>query len=571
MKRAGFEHDIQVHGLSIRAKLLTGFAVVLTLFSIMLALVFYSLYQTRQYSDQIVSVYLPLEHYSADLNSDVSQLSKYYLGWLLTRDAAYKKKINESLVNIEDLQQKIDDISKGVFNDAESEKWNALKAAIAEFESLKADVEKVTSSSASAEELKQLWTQKIEPQSRAIENLINNTQAIVKSGQAGLIDIQAMLLSNGIVGLITKNSTLEMYVLLMLGFSILASITIVVVTSNKITKPLNEAISAAKRIAAGERQVELVASSSDETGVLIKALDQMQMSIRNGEEKLAAKAAETKELLDNVVVTLAEVKQSVDVQSAGATEQAASINEITASLGEIEKSTTQTVDKARAMGRAAKKTQEKGHLGLSSVEQSVLGMKNVRDKVQIIAQNILELSKQTQMVGEITAVVTNLAQQSKMLALNASIEAAKAGESGKGFAVVAAEVKNLAEQSEQSTAQVQQILEDIKRGTEKAVMVTEEGTKEVDQGMKQVEQAGEIIRNLNEIIRDATVASQQIEAAISQEGVGIEQITAGMNEINQVTSSLTQSVKQTTEVIANLSNVAARLKASVDSYNATMD
>src|SRR4029077_15008864 len=115
------------------------------------------------------------------------------------------------------------------------------------------------------------------------------------------------------------------------------------------------------------------------------------------------------------------------------------------------------------LGEIAERTQEKGQLGLEAVEQSIQGMKSVRDKVQMIAQTILDLSNQTQQVGEITSVVNTLAQQSKMLALNASIEAAKAGEAGKGFAVVATEVKNLAEQSEQSTTQVQKILEDIRR------------------------------------------------------------------------------------------------------------
>lgn len=564
--------NTQVHGLTIRAKLLVGFGIILALFSIMLSLVLYNLYQTREYSHDVVSVYIPLESNSSDLSKVVDQLAKYYLSWLLTRDPAYKEKITASFSRLEVLERKIDDLGKDGFTGDELNRWNDFKAAMVKFGILKQEVESmVKQPNLSLEEIKKMWEQKIEPQDIAIENLLNVDDAGASQGRLGFIDMQSASLSAGVAHLVAKNAELEKYVIFMLIFTIVASVTIVIITSNTITRPLIQAINAAIKIANGERKINLVAQSTDETGVLITALAQMQQAIREGEDALAKKAAETKELLDNVVVTLAEVKQSVDIQSAGATEQAASINEITASLSEIEKSTTQTVDKARALGKAAKKTQEKGQLGLDSVEESVLGMKAVRDKVQIIAQNILELSKQTQQVGEITAVVTNLAQQSKMLALNASIEAAKAGESGRGFAVVAAEVKNLAEQSEQSTAQVQQILEDIRRGTEKAVMVTEEGTKEVDQGMKQVEQAGEIIRSLNDIIHDATVASQQIEAAISQEGVGIEQITAGMNEINQVTASLTQSVKQTTEVIDNLSSISARLKASVDSYKVAVD
>jgi methyl-accepting chemotaxis protein len=153
-----------------------------------------------------------------------------------------------------------------------------------------------------------------------------------------------------------------------------------------------------------------------------------------------------------------------------------------------------------------------------------------------------------------------------MLALNASIEAAKAGEAGKGFAVVAIEVKNLAEQSEQSTAQVQKILEDIRRGAEKSVMVSEEGTRGVDESSTLIENASEVIHSLNNMISEASIASQQIEASIRQEAVSIEQITAGMSEINQVTSSFVSSVKETGTAINYLADIGVKLKELIAVY-----
>lgn len=257
-----------------------------------------------------------------------------------------------------------------------------------------------------------------------------------------------------------------------------------------------------------------------------------------------------------ILFHLQEVQRTTETLSTGAAEQAASINEITASLHEIEKSSTQTMEKAKSLGVAAEQTREKGQLGMDAIEESMNGMKFVRDKVQLVAQTILELSHQTQQVGEITDVVNHLARQSKMLALNASIEAAKAGEAGKGFSVVAAEVKNLAEQSEQSTLLVRKILDEIRHITEKSVMITEEGTKGVDDGSLLVEKAGEIIRALNDVIQKSAVASQQIEAAVHQEGIGIEQIAVGMNEINQVTATFVGGVKQATAAIDNLVGTA---------------
>jgi len=625
---SGQQKNIQTRGVSIKGKIFIGFSIVLGFFILTMMVMFYNLHQNKLYSEKIINIYIPIERQSIDLSSYVIEMRRAYTGWLLSRDKTYKDLLEDSMAKIRRIENKIDDLRGDSFTNAENSVWMNIKNSIEKYYNLKSDVEKFLSQPAiTADDIKKFWHEQIESQSVMVSKMINAGSDHQVENGAGFINIQSALLVAGIGDLIENNQEIELYVSIMFMITIFASILAVYITSKKITLPLNEAIDAAKRIADGQRSVQFSARERDETGLLINSLESMQTAIRKSEDTLRIKEKETKDLLNNIVntakrfsshssnvasgdlrnriqlhnednemmsklgadlnamtdglsimtkqimetshnmvSTLEEVRRAVEVQSSGATEQAASINEITASLAEIEKSTAQTIDKARALGKAAKRTQEKGHLGLNSVEESVNGMRLVREKVQLIAQTILDLSKQTQQIGAITAVVTNLAQQSKMLALNASIEAAKAGEAGKGFAVVAAEVKNLAEQSELSTSQVQQILEEIRHGAEKAVMVTEEGTKGVDHGMQLVEQAGDIMRNLNEVIHDATVASQQIEAAITQEGVGIEQITAGMNEINQVTSSLVSSVKQTTEAISNLAEISKKLKTTVDIY-----
>lgn len=375
----------------------------------------------------------------------------------------------------------------------------------------------------------------------------------------GLLEQQHKKLELGAYNTINNMNTIIIIEYVVLFLVVLASIFIVYATARSIGKHIDIFRQHSNRIASGDLRQTLQVTGTDEMANLGTDLNSMTDNLASIAKQIALSS-------HNIFSTLEEVKQAVNVQSAGASEQASSINEVTASLEEIEKSAEQTMEKAKNLGEVAEKTREKGQQGLESVELSIQGMKAVRNKVQVIAQTILELSNQTQQIGEITSVVNSLAQQSKMLALNASIEAAKAGDAGKGFAVVASEVKNLAEQSEQSTSQVQKILEDIRRATEKAVMVTEEGTKGVDYGTSLVEQTGEIVRGLSDVIHQATLASQQIEAAVRQEGVGIEQITAGMNEINQVTTSFVASAQQTLAAITQLSEISKQLKERVDTY-----
>ncbi|MCW8399488.1 methyl-accepting chemotaxis protein [Legionella sp. PATHC038] len=271
--------------------------------------------------------------------------------------------------------------------------------------------------------------------------------------------------------------------------------------------------------------------------------------------------------VSNDIVTMVEtVLSSANEQAEGITSQATAINEISASLEEIDKSSKKTMVKAQALREAAKNTYEQGKLGAESGAQSIQGIKASEEKMKLIAQTILDLSNHTQQIGDITSVVNTLAQQSKMLALNASIEASKAGEAGKGFAAVATEIKNLAEQSEQSTVHVQKILEDIRRTTEKAVTVTEEGTKTLDSGSKCIEKAGEVIQTLNQMINEASISSQHIEVAIRQEAVGIEQIVESMNEINRTTSTFSSGIKEMMAFIYKLDAIVKHLKEDVNLY-----
>ncbi len=607
--------------LGIRGRLFAGFAAISLIILAAFSIVLVKISLAENFAAHVIQSELPAHELSYDLDVKVFTANNALKEWMITQDPSAKKSFFAAWDNLEKLQAQIDGFSKDWSNPKYYDSWHRIKALLAR---LKASQEKILNEQ-DMNAMRVLLTGEIIPLTNKILDNLDGLLTADEDRVGGLFDLQYQQLQDATTEILSDMSVIKIIEFAMLAAVLILSSIIAWITANKILSPLNDAIDIAEKIASGERNLRIDGLSRDETGTLLAALDQMQKSIQDSEMKLKRSEAHARELSEeivkkanlfsqhsakvaagdlrqritseaddemgrlgkdlntmtenlagmtqqiteachNMVTTLEEVKHAVDVQSSGASEQASSIQQITASLGEIEKSSNQTIEKAKALGQAADRTREKGQMGLEAVEQSVLGMKGVKEKVQIIAQTILDLSNKTQQVGEITAVVNGLAQQSKMLALNASIEAAKAGEAGKGFAVVASEVKTLAEQSEQSTAQVQKILEDIRHATEKAVMATEEGTKGVDYGTTLVEQTGEVVRSLSEVISETTVASQQIEAAVRQESIGIEQITAGMNEINQVTSEFVDSVKQTTEAITDLASISHNLKEHVDVY-----
>jgi methyl-accepting chemotaxis protein len=261
-----------------------------------------------------------------------------------------------------------------------------------------------------------------------------------------------------------------------------------------------------------------------------------------------------------------EILAATTQQATGAAEQSAAIAQTTTTIDEVRNIVEQSFSKAQAVAEQAQRTRTISQAGEQAVTGTVTAMNDIRERVAAIAGNILALSEQTQQIGEIITTVNEIASQSNLLALNASVEAARAGEHGKGFAVVAAEVRNLAEQSKEATAQIKSILNEIQRATNAAVMATEEGSKGVDGGVQQTRQSGETIRQLAASISDSARAAQQIVASAQQQTTGVEQILLAMQNINQATIQSLNSTRQSENAAQDLSSLAKQMEVLVMRY-----
>jgi methyl-accepting chemotaxis protein len=186
-------------------------------------------------------------------------------------------------------------------------------------------------------------------------------------------------------------------------------------------------------------------------------------------------------------------------------------------------------------------------------------MHRIQEQMESIAESIVQLSEQSQAIGEIIATVNDLAEQSNMLAVNAALEATRAGEQGKGFIVVAQEVKGLAEQSKQATSQVRTILGDIQRATSTAVLATEQGSKAVEAGVRQSTETGEAIRQLAESIAEAAQSATQIAVSSQQQMVGMDQVALAMENIKQASIQNVAGTRQAETAAQGLHELGLRL------------
>jgi len=255
----------------------------------------------------------------------------------------------------------------------------------------------------------------------------------------------------------------------------------------------------------------------------------------------------------------AEILAATTQQASGAAESEAAVQQTTTTAGEVRQTVQLATEKAQVMASAVQETAAISREGRDAVGQSIRGTQQARVQMETIAERILVLSEQAQAIGEVVVTVNELAEQSNLLAVNAGIEAAKAGEAGRGFAVVATEVKALAEQSKRATRQIRDILADIQRATQGAVLAVEQGVNASEKGEAVTTQAGEAIEELAERLNRSAEAAQQILVSAREQMAGVDQVATAMQSL-QVTS--TQNMASTRQVEAaawDINELAARL------------
>ncbi len=369
--------------------------------------------------------------------------------------------------------------------------------------------------------------------------------------------------------------------------------------ARSLTRPMNNVVAAAQRIASGDLSVSIpVTGRQDEIGDLAGAFAVMVESLKekakvaeriaandltvkvtplSGKDMLGSALATMVETLRNQIQELvegvnilassgSEIMASVTQLTSGSAETSTAVSETTTTMEELKQRAEVSSQKAKDVVELGQKAVEVSRTGLTSVEAAIAGMNRIKEQVESIADMVVRLSEQSQAIGEITSTVNDLAEQSNLLAVNASIEAAKAGEQGKGFAVVAQEIKSLAEQSKQATAQIRMILFDVQKAISSAVMATEQGSKAVEAGVRLSAEVGESIDALAQSVAEATNAAIQISVSSQQQLIGMDQVVSAMENIRDAASQTAASTRQTEAATHTLHNLGLKLQEMVRQY-----
>jgi len=392
----------------------------------------------------------------------------------------------------------------------------------------------------------------------------------------------------------------EMYSVILWMFAGLIIVMVIgLVVVRNITSPLREVVKLAEQIAVGDLSVTVPADDRrDEFGVLLHSFQRMVQSLQDvaaaaeriaqGDLTVAVQPQSPKDTMGNVLAKLVQNMRELTQQiqsgmnllsattseilaataqvAAGATQTASAVTETATTVEEVKQTSLIASQKAKSVAESAQVTAQVSRSGEQSVEEAINRMERIREQMESIADSVIKLGEQSRAIGEIITSVNDLADQSNLLAVNAAIEAANAGEHGRGFAIVAQEVKNLAEQSKQATAQVRTILSDIQKAATVAVMVTEQGTKAVEAGVAQSLEAGGSIRLLAKSMAEAAQAVAQIAASSQQQALGMDQVVVAVESIKEASNQNVASMNQVEKGMQHLLELGQQLQQLVKRY-----
>lgn len=255
----------------------------------------------------------------------------------------------------------------------------------------------------------------------------------------------------------------------------------------------------------------------------------------------------------------AELQAVANQQASGAKEQAAAMTEISTTISELLTTSRQIAESAQRVAQNAEQTASAARTGHGTVDMTHESISGIRRQVDQIVSHMLELGKKSQEVGAVLDIVSELAEQTNILAINATIEAAGAGEAGKRFAVVADEIRKLADRVGGSTKEVRTLIDDVRSAVNTTVMATETGSKAVDAGSRQFGDVASAFKQISGLVSTTTDAAREIELSTKQQSSAVEQVNVAIASVTQASVETETSAGQTLQTVSQMATLSRDL------------
>ena len=346
---------------------------------------------------------------------------------------------------------------------------------------------------------------------------------------------------------------------LLIGVTLLIGTLICFFITRGITRPLSACVVVANALAAGDLSVEVDSSSTDETGKLLAAMKIMIANLRT----LISKVSNTS---TQVASAAKQLQSTAELMATGAEEVAAQAGAVATAGEEMTATSSEIARNCQMAAEEAHRASQSSNNGAEVVERTVAVMEQIAAKVQTTAKTVKSLGERSDQIGAIIGTIEDIADQTNLLALNAAIEAARAGEHGRGFAVVADEVRALAERTTRATKEIGEMIKAIQKETKGAVAAMEQGVQQVEVGTVEATKSGDALRDILNQINAVTMQVNQIATAAEEQTATTSEISSNMMQITQVVQETAGGAHQSAIAAAQLSGNAVELQRLVRQF-----
>ncbi|HRY29372.1 MAG TPA: methyl-accepting chemotaxis protein [Elusimicrobiota bacterium] len=354
---------------------------------------------------------------------------------------------------------------------------------------------------------------------------------------------------------------LQWYVVGIVVGGLLIALLVSYIVGRKVVQPILKMVDMIKDVAEGEGDLSkrLELDSKDELGELAKWFNVFIEKLHDIIAQIANTTVQAAAAGEQASASSEELASGAEEQQAQTTQVATSVEEMSATIQEVAKNANEAANSSKSSGEAAKK-------GGEIVQKTVEGIMRISDSSKATAEAIKVLTKNSEQIGSIIGVIDDVADQTNLLALNAAIEAARAGEQGRGFAVVADEVRKLAERTSSSTKEITGMVKTMQEGTQMASQAMERGMKDVDGGVKLAEQAGNTLKEIVVTAQHVVDLVQQVATAAEEQSAAAEEISSNVESVASVAKQTAVGTQQISEASQEVAKLADGLQSLVNKF-----
>jgi methyl-accepting chemotaxis protein len=533
--------------MKIGTRLGIGFGLILALLLLMGAIGIGSMKKIHQNLEQIVKEDYGKIQLANEINAHVGSLTEKFGMIALTEQSgrgAIKQDIDKLRAEYKELMNKLE---QRVTSDKGKELIAAAKHSLENGK--KANNEVVELSLAGrADEARTLFNNVAYPLGFKTKNAFND-----------IVDYQEKLMAISHAEATAASRSSLLITIAIIIAAVLAGIITSYYITKSITRPISDAVKIANALADGNLAVDAQSESRDEMGQLMEHLRKMVHNLRD-------MIATTVEISSGIAAASNQLHSTSTQIATGAEEVSYQANTVATASEEMSATSIDIARNCSMAADASRQTVDSANAGAHVVNETINGMNIIVDRVRHTSKTIETLGVRSDQIGEIVGTIEDIADQTNLLALNAAIEAARAGEQGRGFAVVADEVRALAERTTKATREIGEMIKAIQRDTHEAVKAMDEGVREVEKGTESSQKSGRALEEILERINEVTMQVNQIATAAEEQTATTGEVTSNILQINEVVHITAQGAEETAKAAAQLAGQAQQLQTLVGRF-----